>query len=416
LTMHGTLPLSEEQALAALRGRPGADVTIAALSRDWGWSRARVRNRLDRWRQSGHLPPPRELPTRSRRRQIVEAGGERTTPDDTDAAFVEAVAAVAPAAPSPAPAVPSPAPAAERRIGRVLGAIVLAAVGVALAGVGVIETTTFAARVGGLLFAALAVCADALVLLMPSAATVLWRRRSPAIVAAVALWLVGSAVTLSNLSGYIGSSDDHYRAGRQIESTERSLAMERLVRLRHERDSIAEMRPVTALSLAVRRARGWNKLVLEEALAVAQRRDTLDAELTSVASSMSALPEVATVDPSASVLSDISGATVSESDMRQLRLALLLLLPLCGGFVLSIALNLLAGTGDSSLSRQSPTTRAGLDREGRVNPAAAGDGTKDAEAGNEVLAYFSRKISQRNAGNRRPKSAARRSRADASPE
>ncbi|HUC52021.1 MAG TPA: hypothetical protein VMA30_21750 [Xanthobacteraceae bacterium] len=340
---------------------------------------------------------------------MVEAGGERTTPDDTDAAFVAAVAAVAPAA-------PIHAPAAERRAGRVLGAIVLAAVGVALAGVGVVETTTFAAKVGGLLFAALAVCADALVLLMPSAATVLWRRRSPAIVAAVALWLVGSAVTLSNLSGYIGSSDDHYRAGRQVESTERTLAMERLARLRHERASIAEMRPVTALSLAVRRARGWNKLVLEEALAVAQRRDELDAELRSVASSLSALPEVATVDPSASVLSDISGATVSESDMRQLRLALLLLLPLCGGFVLSIALNLLAGTGDTNLSRQSPTTRAGLDRDGRVNPAAADDGTKDAATGNEVLAYFSRKISQRNAGSRRSKSAARRSRVAPNPE
>ena len=396
--MHGTLPLSEEQALASLRERPGADVTIAALSRNWGWSRARVRNRLDRWRQSGHLPPARKPPpTGSRRRKAVEARGKRAIgpPDDTDAAFIKAVAAVAPAA-------SIPAPAAERRIGRVLGAIVLAAVGVALAGVGVIETTTFATKVGGLLFAALAVCADALVLLMPSAATVLWRRRSPAIVAAVALWLVGSAVTLSNLSGYIGSSDDHYRAGRQIESTERTLAMERLVRLRHERDSIAEMRPVAALTLAVRRARGWDKLVLEEALAIAQRRDALDAELTSVASSMSALPEVATIDPSARVLSDISGATMSESDMRQLRLALLLLLPLCGGFVLSIALNLLAGTGDPSLPKPSLKTRAGLNKEGGRNFAMVGDGTKDPQAGSDVLAYFSSKISQRNGFKKKP--------------
>ena len=169
--MHGTLPLSEEQALARLRERAGADVSIAALSRDWGWSRLRVRNRLEHWRQSGHLPPARESPARRRRRKAVETGLARATPDDTDLAFVEAVVAAA------APAAGNPTPAAERRVGRVLGAIVLAAVGIALAGVGVIETTTFATKVGGLLFAALAVCADALVLLMPSAAAVLWRHR-----------------------------------------------------------------------------------------------------------------------------------------------------------------------------------------------------------------------------------------------
>lgn len=388
--MHGTLPLSEEQALASLRERKGADVTIAVLSRDWGWSRARVRDQFDHWRQSGHLPPALEPPTRHRRRKASPAATEQATPDDPDAAFAETVAAVA------APA-RLPTRAREWRAGRVLGAVVLAAVGVALAGVGVIETTTFATKVGGLLFAALAVCADALVLLMPSAATVLWRRRSPAIVAAIALWLVGSAVTLSNLSGYIGSSDDHYRAGRQIESTERSLAMERLVRLRRERDSIAELRPVTALALAIRRTRGWDKLKLEEALAIAQRRDALDAELASVASSMSALPDVATVDPSAQVLSDISGATMSERDMRQLRLALLLLLPLCGGFVLSIALNLLSGTGDSHQYPRSAKADDGLDKKRGMDSAVVSDGTIDAAAGNQVLGYFSRKSSRNNA-------------------
>jgi hypothetical protein len=391
--MHGTLPISEEQALASLRERKGANVTIAALSRDWGWSRARVRNQLDHWRQTGRLPPAIDPATRRRRGKAAAASAEPATPEDADAAFVKAVTAIAPAA-------HIPAPTADRRIGRVLGAIVLAAVGVALAGVGVIETTTFATKVGGLLFAALAVCADALVLLMPSAATVLWRRRSPAIVAAIALWLVGSAVTLSNLSGYIGSSDDHYRAGRQIESTERTLAMERLMRLRHERDSIAELRPVSALGLAIRRARGWDKLKLQEALAMAQRRDALDAELTSVASSMSALPDVATIDPSAQVLSDISGATMSERDMRQLRLALLLLLPLCGGFVLSIALNLLSGTGDSRLPQRSVETKAMLDENREMASAAASDGAKDGQIGNAVMAYFSRKSSRRSDANR----------------
>lgn len=88
-----------------------------------------------------------------------------------------------------------------------------------------------------------------------------------------------------------------------------------------------------------------------------------------MASSISALPAVAMVDPSATVLSDISGATVSESDMRQLRLGLLLLLPLCGGFVLSIALSLLAGTGDASFAEPALKTGAGLDKQGGIKSA-----------------------------------------------
>jgi hypothetical protein len=42
------------------------------------------------------------------------------------------------------------------------------------------------------------------------------------------------------------------------------------------------------------------------------------------------------------VLSDISGTTVSEHELRRWRLALLLGLPLCGGLVLSLATSLMA--------------------------------------------------------------------------
>jgi hypothetical protein len=45
---------------------------------------------------------------------------------------------------------------------------------------------------------------------------------------------------------------------------------------------------------------------------------------------------------STAVLSDISGTTVSEHELRWLRLALLLGLPLCVGLVLSLAIALTA--------------------------------------------------------------------------
>ncbi len=341
--MHGTLPVSEEQALASLQTRAAADIGVAALSREWGRSRARVRSRLDSWCKSGQLPPIHQRPRVSRKRRAAK-GAVAAAVEPSIPRIGRSDNVVSDRAP-----IASHASAAGEPIGPLLGVtIILAVVGIALAGVGMVETTAFAAKAGGLLFAALALCADAVVLLMPSSAAMLWRRRSPAVVAAVVLWIVASAVTIANLSGYIGSSDDQFRAAREGESTARVLTLQRLAQLRHERDAITEMRPVAALILAVNHARGWRKVALGEALAVARRRDALDAELPTAVSSIPDLPKITTVDPSANVLSDIIGATVSESGLRRLRLAALLALPLCGGFVLTVALNLLPRRGRRS--------------------------------------------------------------------
>ncbi len=223
-----------------------------------------------------------------------------------------------------------------------LATVVLASVGLALAAIGMIETTSYSLRVGGPLLAALAICADALVLFMPTAVAALWRRRSPAAIAAAGLWLIGGAITLANLSGYIGSSDDAFRAARQSKAMERALALERLERLRTERAGIYETRPVGALNVAIRNAHRSNKPGLREALAVAERRDAVEAELSDLAAHLPAIPQTVIVDPSASVLAEISGTGISQSSLRRARLMFLLALPLCGGIVLSIALSLLA--------------------------------------------------------------------------
>src|SRR5262249_57344781 len=130
------------------------------------------------------------------------------------------------AAPGPAPSIAAPpaevpAPPAPRSFGRYLGAGILTAVGVALAGVGMVETTAYAAGVGGLMFASLAVCADALVLVMPAALVALWHRRSPAAILAAALWLVGATLPLAHPSGYRGSRDDYFPARTEPPSDER---------------------------------------------------------------------------------------------------------------------------------------------------------------------------------------------------
>jgi hypothetical protein len=76
---------------------------------------------------------------------------------------------------------------------------------------------------------------------------------------------------------------------------------------------------------------------------MATRRDAVDAELLDLESKVPALPQITMNDPSAAVLSEITGATISEDSLRRLRLALLLVLPLCGGFVLPVAMGLLPG-------------------------------------------------------------------------
>ena len=65
-----------------------------------------------------------------------------------------------------------------------------------------------------------------------------------------------------------------------------------------------------------------------------------------------ALPQITTNDPSAAVLSEISGATISEDSLKRLRLALLLVLPLCGGFVLPVAIGLISEKREHGIGRR----------------------------------------------------------------
>jgi hypothetical protein len=218
-----------------------------------------------------------------------------------------------------------------------IATLMLAAVGITLSLVGMVETATYALAVGGVLFCTLAVVADVLTLTMPSVAGALWRRRSPAVILAVLLWCAGAAVTVANLAGYVGEHVESYQNGRQSLATARDLALERLARLRDERKAIGEGRPVGAIAVALNDARRSERPALRAALAMAKRRDILDFELATFEQRLDDIPQVATADASAAVLSDITGMAISERELRRLRLALLLGLPLCGGLVLSLA-------------------------------------------------------------------------------
>jgi hypothetical protein len=189
--------------------------------------------------------------------------------------------------------------------------------------------------------------ADLLTLVMPATIGALWRKRSPAVILAGLLWCAGVAVTVVNIAGYVGEHVDEYQNGRQTVVTGRDMAMERLARLRGERNAIAETRPPAAILAAVAGARRSEQPQLREALAMARRRDALDLELAAFEKRLPEIPQVATADASAAVLSEIGGTAISEVELRRFRLALLLGLPLCGGLVLSLAFALATAAASS---------------------------------------------------------------------
>jgi hypothetical protein len=108
---------------------------------------------------------------------------------------------------------------------------------------------------------------------------------------------------VSNIAGYVGEHVEQCQAGRETGATERSIAMERLARLRNERKAITETRPPAAIVAAINNARHSEQPALREALAMARRRDVLDLELAAFEKRLVEIPRVATADASATVLS-----------------------------------------------------------------------------------------------------------------
>jgi hypothetical protein len=269
-------------------------------------------------------PSPAALRQRRRRaRQRLEAEQNVTGADD--------VTPVTPVMPT---------------LSRVIG-VTLAVTGVTLAAIGMLATTDYSMRTADgadrFLLAALAIAADLLTLALPAASAAVWhaKRRGLAAAAAV-MWLAAAAVTATNLAGFISVTGDAFLAWRQTASTERALVLERIGRLRAERAAIVETRPVGVILVAIRNAARAKIDDERAALAIARRRDQIDAELGALSATIPTLPAVTAVDPSAAAVSGaislVTGGRVAISDeaLSRARLLLLLTLPMLAGMVLAL--------------------------------------------------------------------------------
>ena len=137
----------------------------------------------------------------------------------------------------------APAIAMQRTLGAVIAVV---GIGLSIAGMFAstryaIMTTTGADRI---LAAGVAVAADLLTLTLPSGTIAIWRaKRRGLALASVLLWLAAAAITTTNLSGFFGAKADIFMSGRETATTARTLVLERVARLRDERDTISEFPP-----------------------------------------------------------------------------------------------------------------------------------------------------------------------------
>jgi hypothetical protein len=351
---------TEAEALAWLRSQPAGKIetSIAELARLWRWSRPRVTARLNQWATAGSIARNKARNGRS----VITALGA-------------AAGAGVPAAARGEPAQVLPAPASRRRtVFRFIGGTMLAAIAVGVAWFGVQINAWYGASLGktaeaGALLAGLSVAADILALILPAAACALWfeRHRAAALVA-WAVWTMTIAVTLMASIGFASLNIADTIAARAKIAAESSGLSARIEGLRGERATIAETRAVAAIAADVQRAQPgaapvWRQtagctdvtlaasgaacadvLRLRQALANAQRRDALDAELREAEARLARLPAVATTDPQTETAARLInwasfGLTrINAHDIDMARVAGMTLLPQISGLVLMLAM------------------------------------------------------------------------------
>lgn len=230
--------------------------------------------------------------------------------------------------------------------------VILVATATVLSAIGMTATVAYSMGTATgwdrFVIAALALAADVLTLVLPAASSAAWSRRRRAIaVAGVALWIVAAAITTGNLAGFIGTSSDSSITGRENASTGRELVLEQLARLRTERATIPESRTTEAIVTAIRNATKSRIDSERAALALAKRRDAIDAELGRLSAEVATLPAVGDADPSASTVAAVikiaSGGmiTIADQTVARARIILLLMLPLFAGSPLALGLALL---------------------------------------------------------------------------
>ena len=373
---------TDEQALTWLTARPDGriETTISDLARHWSWNRTKALRRMRRWAADGHIV-----------RAIATSGRSVITVTSPGVHRMSSVSNAAPAPESSTSLVTvanTPVHRAEQSehllpgsgsahlpsaIFRRAASLGVAALASTIAWFGIRINAWYGSTLGetaeaSTLIAGLSVSADILVLILPAAARTLWvdgHRAGSGV--AWALWTVSIVITLMATVGFAALNIADTTAARGKIAAESMILVARLDRLRTERATITETRPVAALEAELQRAQPdaaavWRAtggcrdvtlqdsgracatvLALRQALAMAQRRDTLDADLRNGETQLTRLPAVTTADPQAETAAQLVSwatfgmITLAADNIRMARIAGMALMPQLAGLVLMLA-------------------------------------------------------------------------------
>jgi len=368
ITLH---PFDDDEALTWLSERLDSrlDVNVSEVSRQFGWTPTKLRRRLASWAKAGHFTQE----SGGKGKVILAPLGDRPdTPRAQGVMTREAAARLV----ERAMALPIPVHRPERSLLGLAAAVVLFATALGLTTVGMIMNARFAASFGqtfeaSVLLAAIGLAVDLLAVVLPTVAAQLWYRQSflPA-GAAWVIWLAALTMTLLAATGFASTNIGDAVAGRGRIAGESAALTERIDRLRLERAGIKEERAVAAIEVELQRAQPeaqavWKitsgcrdvtrltsgracatVLQLREALAGAERRDALDAELRAAEAKLASLPPIALADPQATTVAEIvswlsSGVfNPAPADVARLRALGLALTPSLAGIVGMLAMSL----------------------------------------------------------------------------
>jgi hypothetical protein len=222
----------------------------------------------------------------------------------------------------------------------------MVATAVLLAGISMTATTAYSLKSAPgsdrYVIGALALAADVLTLVLPSAAAAAWPRHRGLASVALALWLAAAGTTTLNLAGFIATTADGSIAGRENAATARASVLDQIGRLQAERRTIDETRSAEAILNSVRNASKSRLDSERSALTLAKHRDQIDAELSRLAAVLPTLPAIGEADPAASTVAAavalLSGGrfAISDHSVERIRVISLLALPLFAGTILAI--------------------------------------------------------------------------------
>jgi hypothetical protein len=337
-------PFTHDQAKSALQANP-RQKNVSELARQWGVPRSTARRWVAKWKDE----------TKAARRaassvaDLVASGAQTGQQSGAPAPHQLPQPQSAPPQPLVCPVLmpqqqaetppPTPTLTLESTDGSRLVGVLLAGTALTLAGVGLATNAQFAASLGqtpvaSSLLVALGLAIDALALILPCTATVLWRgRHRLASMGAWAVWAGAVTVTLIAAAGFAAGNIGDSVTARGAKVTERAELTSRIetLKARHAEAIAAAERARAAECVKVGPICRQRETTLAVVLA------DPETDLKAAIATLAALPPVVAGDPAGEMIAAWSDGAISATAVHRVRIAGLTVMPATAGLLLSFA-------------------------------------------------------------------------------